>query len=111
MASVPSSAKRWTRASITFAEEGLVRRQVQWVIFVRCLLRTLRRCELDDVVTKLAAETGHAHRTSAEGNHVASTYRRRVTLTSGRFGMIDDGLRFQWVPWRHSRTLSTGRLN
>lgn len=27
-------------------------------------------------------------------------YRRRVTLASGRFAMIDDGMGFQLVPWR-----------
>ena len=27
-------------------------------------------------------------------------YRQRVTLASGRFAMIDDGLGFQLVPWR-----------
>ena len=27
-------------------------------------------------------------------------YRERVTLASGRFAMLDDGLRFQLVPWR-----------
>jgi hypothetical protein len=38
--------------------------------------------------------------TSAEREHVAGTYRPRVTLASARFDMIDDGLRFQLVPWR-----------
>jgi hypothetical protein len=27
------------------------------------------------------------------------TYRQRLTLASGRFAMIDDGLGFQLVPW------------
>ena len=36
----------------------------------------------------------------AEGEHVAGAYRQRVTLASGRFAMIDDGLGFQFVPWR-----------
>jgi Protein of unknown function (DUF3363) len=27
-------------------------------------------------------------------------YRQRVTLSSGRFAMIDDGMGFQLVPWR-----------
>jgi hypothetical protein len=31
---------------------------------------------------------------------IAGTYRERVTLASGRFAMIDDGLGFQLVPWR-----------
>ena len=81
-------------------EEGLARRQGQRVIFARDLLNTLRRRELDEAVAKLATETGLAHRPSADGEHVAGTYRQRVTLASGRFAMIDDGLGFQLVPWR-----------
>ena len=27
-------------------------------------------------------------------------YRQRITLASGRFAMIDDGMGFQLVPWR-----------
>jgi len=81
-------------------EEGLARRQGQREVFARDLLDTLRRRELDGVSSKLAAETSLAHRPSAEGEHVAGVYRQRVTLASGRFAMIDDGLGFQLVPWR-----------
>ncbi|MGO9895820.1 MAG: DUF3363 domain-containing protein, partial [Bryobacteraceae bacterium] len=81
-------------------EEGLARRQGQRVVFARDLLDTLRRRELDGASSNLAAETGLAHRPSAEGEHVAGVYRQRVTLASGRFAMIDDGLGFQLVPWR-----------
>jgi type IV secretory pathway VirD2 relaxase len=81
-------------------EEGLAQRQGQRVTFARDLLNTLRRRELDDAVARLSAETGLAHRPSAEGEHVAGAYRQRVTLASGRFAMIDDGLGFQLVPWR-----------
>jgi type IV secretory pathway VirD2 relaxase len=81
-------------------EEGLASRQGQRIVFARDLLNTLRRRELDDAVAKLATETGLAHRPSADGDQVAGTYRQRVTLASGRFAMIDDGLGFQLVPWR-----------
>jgi len=40
------------------------------------------------------------HRPSARGEHVAGLYRQRMTFSSGRFAMIDDGLGFQLVPWR-----------
>jgi Protein of unknown function (DUF3363) len=36
----------------------------------------------------------------AEGEHVSGVYRRRVTLASGRFAMIDDVMGFQLLPWR-----------
>ena len=81
-------------------EEGLARRMGQRIIFARDLLNTLRRRELDDAVAKLSTDTGLAHHPSAEGEYVAGTYRQRVTLASGRFAMIDDGLGFQLVPWR-----------
>jgi len=81
-------------------EKGLARRQGRRIIFARDLLNTLRRRELDGAVAKLSADTGLAHHPSVEGDHVAGTYRQRVTLASGRFAMIDDGLGFQLVPWR-----------
>ncbi|MFC5395121.1 DUF3363 domain-containing protein, partial [Bosea vestrisii] len=36
---------------------------------------------------------------AAAGEHVAGTYRQSLTLSSGRFAMIDNGLGFQLVPW------------
>ena len=83
-------------------EEGLARRQGQRVIFARDLLDTLRRRDLDGAIAKLSTETGLAYHPSADGEHVSGTYRQRVTLASGRFAMIDDGLGFQLVPWRPS---------
>jgi type IV secretory pathway VirD2 relaxase len=82
------------------AAEGLARRQGQRVIFARDLLATLRRRELDETGAKLAAETGLTHHPVAEGEPIAGAYRQRITLASGRFAMIDDGLGFQLVPWR-----------
>jgi hypothetical protein len=89
--------------------EGLARRQGQRVVFARDLLNTLRQRELDEVLARVAAETGLAHRPSAEGEHVAGIYRQRVSLSSGRFAMIDDGLGFQLVPWRPALERHLGR--
>lgn len=82
------------------AGEGLASRQGQRLIFARDLLQTLQRRELDATAARFSAATGLQHRPSAEGDHVAGIYRQRVTLASGRFAMIDDGLGFQLVPWR-----------
>ncbi|UPK06361.1 VirD2 family relaxase/mobilization nuclease [Bradyrhizobium sp. 170] len=82
------------------AAEGLVRRQGARVIFARDLLNTLRQRELDAAVARLAAQTGLSHNPSPEGERIVGVYRRRITLASGRFAMIDDGLGFQLVPWR-----------
>ena len=82
------------------ASEGLARRQGARVIFARDLLNALRRRELDATVATLSAETGLVHNPSSEGERIVGIYRQRVTLASGRFAMIDDGLGFQLVPWR-----------
>jgi type IV secretory pathway VirD2 relaxase len=82
------------------AGEGLAHRRGQRVIFARNLLNTLRSRELSAAAGKIAAETGLVFRPSAESGEIAGIYRQRVTLSSGRFAMIDDGLGFQLVPWR-----------
>jgi type IV secretory pathway VirD2 relaxase len=91
------------------AEEGLARRQGQRVIFAGDLLNTLRRQELAETASRLAAETGLVHRPAADGEHVSGIYRQRVILSSGRFAMIDDGLGFQLVPWRPALERHLGR--
>jgi type IV secretory pathway VirD2 relaxase len=91
------------------AGEGLARRQGQRVMFSRDLLDTLRRRELDSAAGKISAETRLVYRPSPEGEHVAGIYRQRITLSSGRFAMIDDGLGFQLVPWRPALEQQLGR--
>lgn len=86
------------------AEEGLARCEGQRIVLQRNLLRTLRQRELDMAGEQLAAETGLPHVKTQAGEYVSGTYRRQLTLTSGRFAMIegrgvDGGLGFQLVPW------------
>jgi type IV secretory pathway VirD2 relaxase len=82
------------------AHEGLAQRQGQRFVFARDLLSTLRDRELAEAAAAIGQRTGLAHQPSAPGEHVAGVYRERVTLASGRFAMIDNGLGFQLVPWR-----------
>ena len=89
--------------------EGLARRQGQRLLFARDLLETLRNRELAASRAQLAAETGLPGRTHAEGDHVSGIYRQRITLASGRFAMIDDGLGFSLVPWSQSLERNLGR--
>ena len=91
------------------AAEGLARRQGQRIILQRDLLNTLRRRELDAAGAKLSGETGLPYEPAAAGEHVAGTYRQRLTLTSGRFAMIDNGLGFSFVPWRPALEQRIGR--
>jgi type IV secretory pathway VirD2 relaxase len=81
------------------AEQGLARRDGPRIIPQRDLLSTLRRRDLDAAGARLSAETGLPYTPTTGGENVAGTYRQRVTLTSGRFAMIDNGLGFALVPW------------
>jgi hypothetical protein len=89
-----------TRRTDNLVADGLARHQGGRVVFVPGLIDTLRKRELDAAANCLATETGLAHKPSGQGDYVAGIYRQRVTLASGRFAMIDDGLGFQLVPWR-----------
>ncbi|MBE9605726.1 DUF3363 domain-containing protein [Acetobacteraceae bacterium H6797] len=89
--------------------QGLADRQGQRIVFARNLIETLRRRELDTVANKLAAATGLPHKPASNGEFIAGAYRQRLTLASGRFAMIDDGLGFQLVPWSPSLEKQLGR--
>jgi type IV secretory pathway VirD2 relaxase len=79
---------------------GLAQRRGAGFLFARGLIETLKTNEVDQEIEAIARRTGLAHRPSAAGDYVSGVYRERVTLASGRFAMIDDGLGFQLVPWR-----------
>jgi type IV secretory pathway VirD2 relaxase len=89
--------------------DGLARRQAQRVIFARDLLDTLRRREINGAAAQIASETGLTYETFAEGETVGGVYRKRVTLASGRFAMIDGGLGFRLVPWQPALERHLGR--
>ena len=89
--------------------EGLAERQGRRVIFTRNLIDTLRRREVDAVADKLAKETGQPFKPAGNGEYVAGAYRQRLTLASGRFAMIDNGLGFQLVPWSPSLESQLGK--
>ncbi|MDY1242002.1 relaxase/mobilization nuclease and DUF3363 domain-containing protein [Pseudomonas aeruginosa] len=96
-----SDAKQAMQQRADFlAEQGLAERRGQHVILARNLLGTLRNRELAQAAKDIAAETGLEHRPVADGQRVAGIYRRSVTLASGRYAMLDDGMGFSLVPWR-----------
>ena len=80
--------------------QGLARRQGGRLSLESGLIETLRRRDLESASEAIAARTGLTHQPSAPGERMSGIYRERVTLASGRFAMIDDGLGFQLVPWR-----------
>jgi type IV secretory pathway VirD2 relaxase len=81
-------------------EQGLAENRGDRVILARNLLATLRTRELSATASKIATETGLAYRPVADRSPVSGIYRRAVTLASGRFAMLEDGLGFSLVPWR-----------
>jgi type IV secretory pathway VirD2 relaxase len=80
-------------------EQGLARRDGDKITLGRNLIGTLRNRELDTVGRRLASESGQAYLPAEAGEHVSGVYRQRLSLASGRFAMIDNGLGFQLVPW------------
>jgi type IV secretory pathway VirD2 relaxase len=93
----------------TLVEQGLASRNGDKVTLGRSLIATLRDRELDSVGRRLASETGLAYLPAEAGDSVAGVYSRRLSLSSGRFAMIDNGLGFQLVPWLPSLERELGR--
>ena len=76
---------------------------MRWVTGTKPLqvhLDTLRTRELAGAADAISARTGLPRHATKEGDSVSGIYRERVTLASGRFAMIDDGMGFALVPWR-----------
>ncbi len=90
-------------------DQGLAERQKRGISFQPGLVDTLRRRELDEVAQRIAAETGRPQVKPESGEYVTGTYQRRLTLATGRFAMIDDGLGFSLVPWTPSLEKQLGR--
>jgi hypothetical protein len=81
-------------------EQGLAREQGGRIAYVRNLLQTLERRELAEVGVRLARETGLDYTETKPGDRVTGTYRRMLTLSSGRFALIERARDFSLVPWR-----------
>jgi len=81
-------------------EQGLAEKRGQRVILARNLLATLRNKELTQAAKDIAAETGLEHRPVTDGQRITGIYRRNLTLASGRYAMLDDGMGFTLVPWK-----------
>jgi type IV secretory pathway VirD2 relaxase len=89
-------------------EQGLGQRSGAGAVFVPNLLATLAARDLAEAADRIAARTGLDWQRADTGDAVCGIYRERVTLASGRFAMIDNGLGFQLVPWRPSLDLHIG---
>jgi hypothetical protein len=63
-------------------------------------LQTLERRELAEVATQIASESGLRYVEIKQGDRLTGTYRRMLTLNSGRFALIERAHEFSLVPWR-----------
>ena len=72
----------------------------QTITIPRKTIAALERQEVDHVGRQMAAERGLPYAPSGPGEYVTGRLAGVVTLTSGRFAMIEDGLGFQLVPWQ-----------
>jgi type IV secretory pathway VirD2 relaxase len=81
------------------AEHGLAERHGQRLILARNLLATLLGRELEKAAQDIAADSGLEYRPVTDGQHVSGIYRGNIMLASGRYAMLDDGMKFSLVPW------------
>ncbi|MBR1243509.1 relaxase/mobilization nuclease and DUF3363 domain-containing protein [Bradyrhizobium sp. AUGA SZCCT0274] len=81
-------------------EQGLAREQGGRIAYARNLLQTLERRELAEVSARITRETGRDYAETKPGDRITGTYRRMLTLSSGRFALIERARDFSLVPWR-----------
>jgi type IV secretory pathway VirD2 relaxase len=81
-------------------DQGLARERNGRISYARNLLQTLERRELAEVAARIASETGLGYAEIKQGDRLNGTYRRMLTLNSGRFALIERAHDFALVPWR-----------
>lgn len=97
------------RRGQVLVDEDLARRRGARLVLVPDLLAALRERDLSEAGDALGARRGRTFLRTATGERVSGIYRERVTLASGRFAMIDDGMGFRLVPWRQDIEPHLGR--
>jgi hypothetical protein len=90
-------------------EQGLAERRSGRAVLARDLLDTLRNREVGRAAETISRATGLVHRPAKDGARVSGIYRQSITLASGRFAILSDGLGFALVPWRPVIEHSLGR--
>jgi hypothetical protein len=81
-------------------EQGVAQRQGQCIVVTRAMLDQLRERDLAAAGARVARETKLTYRPLHKDGRASGVYRRSITLASGRFAMLDDGVGFSLVPWR-----------
>ncbi len=81
-------------------EHGLAEKRGRRVVLMRNLLTKLRTRELEAEAGGIEADTGLVYRAAVDGQRAAGIYRQSLTLASGKFALLDDGIGFTLVPWQ-----------
>jgi type IV secretory pathway VirD2 relaxase len=81
-------------------EQGLAREQEGRFAYTRDLPHVLERRELVKVGERISRATGIDYTETKPGDRVTGIYRRMLTLSSGRFALIERAHDFSLVPWR-----------
>ena len=58
--------------------------------------------ELETVGTSFTQQRGMTFNAMAPGRSVSGAFRETLCLSSGRFALLDGGLRFRLMPWASS---------
>jgi type IV secretory pathway VirD2 relaxase len=80
-------------------EHGLASRRGSKIVVAADLLDTLRSQELQRIAQAITDKTGLPHHPVRDGESASGVLRRSLSLNSGRFAMLEDGLGFRLVPW------------
>jgi Protein of unknown function (DUF3363) len=89
--------KVWLGVRLAPAAPGLKQPRIA---HARNLLQNLERREFAEVAARIVSETGLGYAELKEGDRLNGTYRRMLTLSSGRFALIERAHDFSLVPWR-----------
>lgn len=81
------------------ANEGFARHSSDGTTFRQGLLAERRQSEIAATAARISATTGLSFVETKAGDYAAGTYRERVSLASGRFAVLADGMGFRLVPW------------
>ncbi len=82
-------------------DEQLIERQGQDLLFNRnLLLKTLRDRDVRATAGQLSKELGIPFAEARPGETIEGTYKRTVTMASGKFALIEKSREFTLVPWR-----------
>jgi type IV secretory pathway VirD2 relaxase len=91
-------------------EQGLAREQEGEVRYARDLLRTLEARELGRAAADISAQTGLDHLEVKPGDKLTGVYKRSLTLTSGRYALVERSHDFALVPWRPVLERARGQM-